>query len=258
MSFLDQVESRKRRFLRLSPPCGVLCARCASHCSAPPTLPRAASIVLSSCPGERCCIFFFLAKQCLVRSQVCLRSYRYIAVWVYLWQKFCGSAGSSFSAHFWSTFQFPEGVSLFMCYFFTFCIFGFSGTMYILRSTWCVVSKQSSFTCFWFPFNKCYIANSWRDRTGQFLGWQSCWPYHRRNRCNIVKRGFVVAGCTVPIIAVVWYEYVYFVTKYVYRLVRAYRAKPVSLSLSIQCPRRFFEIHLEIWHVFHESLPSRS
>ena len=153
MSFLDQVESRKRRFSRWSPPCGVLCARRASHCSAPPTLPRAASIALSSCPGEPCCLFFFLAKQCLFRSQVCLRSYRYIAVWVYLWKKLCGSAGSSFSAHFRSTFQFPEGVSLFVL-FFTFCVFSFFAPCNLY--TWCVVSKPSSHTCSFISFKKMF------------------------------------------------------------------------------------------------------
>ena len=30
------------------------------------------------------------------------------------------------------------------------------------------------------------------------------------------------------------------------------------IAPNIQCPRSFFEIDLEIWHVFHESLPSRS
>ena len=147
---LDQVESRKRRFSQLTPPCGVLCARRAAHYS--PTLPGAASTVLSSCPGEPCRICLFPKKQCLFLSQVCFRSYGFIAVWIYLWNKFGGSAGSSFSAHFWSTFQFPEGVSLFMCYFFTFCVFGFLAPCNLY--TWCVVSKPSSFTSFFISFQK--------------------------------------------------------------------------------------------------------
>ena len=159
---LDQVESRKRRFSQLTPPCGVLCARRAAHYS--PTLPGAASTVLSSCPGEPCRICLFPKKQCLFRSQVCFRSYWFIAVWIYLWNKFGGSAGSSFSAHFWSTFQFPECVSLFMCYFFTFCVFGFLAPWNLY--TWCVVSNRALLPAFLFPFKKCYIANfmTWSHR----------------------------------------------------------------------------------------------
>ena len=60
-----------------------------------------------------------------------------------------------------------------------------------------------------------------------------CWLYRTNGTCSVVR------------------VYIFHHSKYVYRLVRAYCAK--SVSLSIQCPRRFFEIDPEIWHVFHQS-----
>ena len=86
-SSLHQVLSHKRIRLRWGPPIGALFALRASPYSPLPTLPVAASAVLVSSP-EACCFRFFSTY--LFRSQVSIRTYRYISVWVWINKKLDG------------------------------------------------------------------------------------------------------------------------------------------------------------------------
>ena len=74
--------NRNRPSSRLGPPFGVLFARRALPCSPLPTLPRAASAVLASSPGDGCCFRFLVINTIpFLIPVVSIRTYRCVSIW---------------------------------------------------------------------------------------------------------------------------------------------------------------------------------